>query len=75
MWGGGGAAGAGGGRSSPRAFDLHAHDPKIILYRGANGEREGGENRVGTLAIGRVGKRGERERERAGDAPCWNSSV
>ena len=55
----GGAAGAGGGRSSPRAFHLHAHDPKIILYRGANGEREGGENRVGTLAIGRVGKRGE----------------
>ena len=67
MWGGGGAAGAGGGRSSPRAFHLHAHDPKIILYRGANGEREGGENRVGTLAIGRVGKRGERERERKGE--------
>ena len=66
MWGGGGwgAAGAEGGRSSPRAFHLHAHDPKIILYRGANGEREGGENRVGTLAIGRVGERGERERGR-----------
>ena len=60
----GGAARAGGGRSSPRAFDLHAHDPKILPYRGANGEREGGENRVGTVAIGRVGKRGERERER-----------
>ena len=35
-----------------------------MLNRGANGEGEGGENRVGTLAIGRVGKRGERERER-----------
>ena len=59
MWGWGGAAGAGGGRSSPRAFHLHAHDPKILPYRGANGEREEGENRVGTVAIGRVGKRGE----------------
>ena len=86
---GGGAAGAGGGRSFPRAFHLHAHDPKIILYGGANGEREGGKIRVGTLAIGRVGERGERERGRetlqvgilayrsVGVAPilCFNSSM